>query len=465
MKFDSDIVIGLEVHVQLDTKTKLFCGCPTKGSDEPNSRTCPTCLGMPGSRPVFNKKALEYGLKFAIATGSAISKQLVFSRKSYFYPDLAKNYQITQYELPLAKDGFITVNGRKIMLTRAHLEEDPAALVHPKGVGKSVYVLVDYNRSGNPLLEIVTEPMLRSPEEAREFLRELMKILSYLEIFDLKDGIIKADANVSIQRTGYARIEIKNITGFKEIEAALKYEVDRQRTEKVVTETRLWDSERRVTERLREKEAEIDYGYIVDSDLPMVEITDQMVEKISKEMPELAAAKMERFVKEHGLAKEDALVLTAEKTLAELYEKVAKHVERKLAAKWLRRELMRVVHYNKKELHEVIVDEGNLIALLGLVQEGKITEQVGQKLIEMLIERPFDVKAYVKKEGLAAVSDTKKLEKYCKEAIKENSKAVEDYKKGNEKALHFIVGAVMKKTKGKATPKEVNEILKKMVGR
>jgi len=337
--------------------------------------------------------------------------------------------------------------------------------VHPKGVGKSVYVLVDYNRSGNPLLEIVTEPMLRSPEEAREFLRELMKILSYLEIFDLKDGIIKADANVSIQRTGYARIEIKNITGFKEIEAALKYEVDRQRTEKVVTETRLWDSERRVTERLREKEAEIDYGYIVDSDLPMVEITDQMVEKISKEMPELAAAKMERFVKEHGLAKEDALVLTAEKTLAELYEKVAKHVERKLAAKWLRRELMRVVHYNKKELHEVIVDEGNLIALLGLVQEGKITEQVGQKLIEMLIERPFDVKAYVKKEGLAAVSDTKKLEKYCKEAIKENSKAVEDYKKGNEKALHFIVGAVMKKTKGKATPKEVNEILKRMVGR
>ena len=465
MKFDSDIVIGLEVNVQLDTKTKLFCGCPTKGSDEPNSRTCPTCLGMPGSRPVFNKKALEYGLKFAIATGSAISKQLVFSRKSYFYPDLAKNYQITQYELPLAKDGFITVNGRKIMLTRAHLEEDPAALVHPKGVGKSAYVLVDYNRSGNPLLEIVTEPMLRSPEEAREFLRELMKILSYLEIFDLKDGIIKADANVSIQRTGYARIEIKNITGFKEIEAALKYEVDRQRTEKVVTETRLWDSERRVTERLREKEAEIDYGYIVDSDLPMVEITDQMVEKISKEMPELAAAKMERFVKEHGLAKEDALVLTAEKTLAELYEKVAKHVERKLAAKWLRRELMRVVHYNKKELHEVIVDEGNLIALLGLVQEGKITEQVGQKLIEMLIERPFDVKAYVKKEGLAAVSDTKKLEKYCKEAIKENSKAVEDYKKGNEKALHFIVGAVMKKTKGKATPKEVNEILKRMVGR
>src|SRR3990167_5464657 len=358
-QFTSDIVIGLEVHAEIDCKTKLFCGCPTHGSEEPNTRTCPTCLGMPGSKPVLNEKAVEFALKLCLALNCEISPELIFSRKSYFYPDLAKNYQISQYEIPLGKKGVLKLrNGKEVGITRVHMEEDPASLVHPAGMRESQYVLVDYNRSGNPLVEIVTEPDLASPDEARDFMKQLITVLNYLEIFDINDGIIKADANVSIKESDYARVEIKNITGFKEIERALMYEVSRQQDEtshhkKIEQETRAWDSEKGITFTLRKKETEEDYGYIIDTDLTVVEITGKLVKEIKKEMPELAQDKVRKFVEKHKIKKEDAIVLAQEKLLADLFEKVAEEIDAALAAKWLRRELVRVLNYNKKELHQL----------------------------------------------------------------------------------------------------------------
>jgi len=468
-QFTSDIAIGLEVHAELDTKTKLFCGCPTHGSEEPNTRTCEICLGMPGSKPVLNKKAIEFALKLCLAVNCKISPELIFSRKSYFYPDMSKNYQISQYEIPFGKNGKLRLrDGKEIGIIRVHIEEDPASLIHPVGLKESAYVLVDYNRSGNPLVEIVTEPDLTSPDEARDFMKQLITVLNYLEIFDINNGIIKADANVSIKESDYTRVEIKNITGFKEIERALVYEVNRQKDEiknnkQIHAETRAWDSEKGVTFSLRKKETEEDYGYIIDTDLTTVDITDKWVKEIKKEMPELAQDKVKKFVQKHKIKKEDAEILAAEKELAEMFENVAEEINPMLAAKWLRRELVRVLNYNKKELHEVEIDEKHMIDLLRLVESKKITDNVAAKILEKLIEKPFDIREYVKKEKLEAVSDISELEKYCKQAIEENPQAVEDYKKGEKKALNHIVGKVMQKTRGKATPKEVNEILMRLI--
>ena len=467
--FKNDVVIGLEIHIEVNTNTKLFCGCPTKGSEEPNTRTCPTCLGMPGSKPVLNRKAVEYAIKLCMALNCRINKELVFSRKSYFYPDMSKNYQITQYEVPLGENGNLKLkSGKEIGITRVHMEEDPASLIHPSGMQQSAYVLVDYNRSGNPLLEIVTKPEFENAEEAREFMKQLITDLSYLKIFDADKGIIKADANISIKESNYTRIEIKNITGFKEIERALNYEIARQKSaiaegKKLEQETRSWDSEKGITFLLRKKETEEDYGYILDADLLKTEITKGLTNKIKREMPELAHDKIKKFITKHSIKKEDAEILAAEKELAEMFEKVAEEVDPILAAKWLRRELVRVLNYNKKEIHEINIDEKHLIQLLKLIENKKITDNVAQKLLEKLIEKPFDVNEYVKKEKLEAVSDTGELEKYCREAVKENPKAVEDYKKGEEKALNYIVGSVMKKSRGKATPKEVNDIIKRLI--
>ena len=468
-KFKSEIVIGLEIHTELNTDSKLFCSCPTHGSEEPNTRTCAVCLGHPGSKPVVNKKAIEYALKLALATKSKISPELIFSRKSYFYPDMAKNYQISQYEIPLAVKGKIKLRkGKEISLIRIHMEEDPAALVHIGDMQKSPFVLVDYNRSGNPLVEVVTEPELASPDEARDFMNQLIIILGYLEIFDVNKGIIKADANVSIKESGYTRAEIKNITGFKEIERALKYEVERQKQavkegKKIIQETRAWNSEKGVTFSLRAKELEEEYGYIAEPDLVRIELKDEWIKTIEKGLPELADEKKEKFLKEHKIEETTAQVLAKDKELALMYEKVSAAVDPSLAAKWIRRELSRVLNYHKKKLKDAALTEQHLIDLLTLIENKTITEKVAQKLIEQLVEKPFDVNDYVKLQGLEAVSDKGEIEKFCKEAIKEAPKAIEDYKAGNEKALNFVVGIVMKKSKGKATPKEVNEILKKLV--
>ena len=462
--FKTDVVIGLEIHIELATDSKLFCSCSTHAEeDEPNTRTCPVCLGHPGSKPVLNKKAVDYALRLCLALGCKIAPELIFSRKSYFYPDMSKNYQITQYEMPLGEKGSIRLSdGVKIGINRVHMEEDPAALVHPAGMTGSSFVLIDYNRSGDPLCEVVTEPELTSPEQARDFMKQLINILRYLGIFDVNRCIIKADANVSIRESGYQRVEMKNITGFKDIERALKYEIQRQKKDMkdgqmIKKETRAWDGQYGVTRSLRSKETEADYGYIIDPDLVPIDITKEWVSGVKENMPELPDEKVKKFMKHLGLNVDDAKVISADKDMAELFEKVVKDVDAVLAAKWIRRELVRCLNYVKKDLSDV--DSKELVVLLRLVEEKKITETTGQKLMEKLVAGSFDVEKYVKKEGLGVLSDSGELEKLCDEAIAENEKAVLEYKEGNEKSFNFIVGAVMRKSKGKADPKVVREML------
>jgi len=333
---------------------------------------------------------------------------------------------------------------------------------------ESAYVLVDYNRSGDPLVETVTEPDLTSPEEARDFMKQLISILNYLGIFDVNRCIIKADANISIRESNYTRVEIKNITGFKEIERALKYEVTRQKSvikdnKKIIQETRAWDSNKGITFALRKKEAEEEYGYIIDPDLTITEITDDWLKEIEEQMPELAKEKIKRFIEKYKIDKIDAQVLASDKLLAELFEKVIEKVNPLLAARWLRRELMRVLNYNKKELKDIEINEDYLIELLQMVEKKEITERVGQKIIEKFVEKPFSPKEYIKKQDIKVIGGESEIEKICKEVIKENSKAVDDYKAGEAKAIQFLIGQVMRKTKGQAAPDVVNKIMKKLI--
>lgn len=453
MNFTKDVVIGLEIHAELGTQTKLFCSCATKGSEEPNTRTCPICLGHPGSKPTVNSSAVKYAVMLAKALDCELAQKLIFSRKSYFYPDLAKNYQITQYEEPIGKKGSMMVWKKKIGITRVHLEEDPASIIHPSGIEKSPYTLVDYNRSGNPLCEIVTEPDIDSPAQARDFMKSLLTLMQYLGIYE-EGSIIKADANISIKERNYARVEIKNISGFKEIEKALNYEILRQRQEDVKQETRLWDATKGVTRSLRSKESEEDYGYIFEPDIVPVFIDEDV------RIPELPHDKFEQY-KKIGLSEEDALVISSDFSLMNVFEETKKKIDPILSARWIRRELVRVANYNEKDPKEIDVTE--FIKLLGLIEKKKITEKVGQKIMEELAKGKIDVLTYVKKNDLESTENSSDIEKFCSEAISENPKAVEDLKAGKEAALNFLLGCVMKKSRGKANVKETSEIIRKLI--
>lgn len=462
MNFTSDVVIGLEIHIQLDTKTKLFSCAPTQGSQEPNSRCALVDLGMPGARPSLNKQAVEHALKLALALDCKIAPKLIFSRKSYFYPDLAKNYQITQYEDPLGSGGKIALmSGKEINLTRIHLEEDPASLIHPLGMLASQFVLVDYNRSGNPLVELVTQPVIESPKEAREFMKQLIAILTYLKIYD--GGILKADANISIKEKNYTRVEIKNITGFKEIERALTYELQRQKEEDVVAETRAWDAQSGITHSLRKKESEEEYGYIMDPDIPLVDITQEMIALAKASLPELPREKALRFIKQYALKEEDAFIIAQEPNLANLFEKAIIHVEPALAVTWIRHEVNRVLNFNRKTLEEVNLDEVQMLTLLELIEKKEITENTAKKILNKLILESFDVKKYIEDEGLKTLSDSSQLEDMCKQVIKENPKALADYKAGSTNSLNFLVGKVMRKTRGAASADVVLEKMKQLL--
>jgi len=439
--------IGIEAHVGLSTKSKVFCSCPTAVSEEPNTNVCETCLGLPGSKPVLNKEALNQAIKVALALNCNIAKETFFSRKNYFYPDLSKNFQITQYEIPIGQKGEF----EKINIKRIHLEEDPGALIH-----KGSTCLIDYNRSGIPLIEIVTEPDFKSPNEVRLFLRKLITMLGYLNVYSRKnEATMKADANIS---TTGAKVEIKNITGLREIERALEYEAGIQEKE----ETKRWDSESQKTTIMRTKETEDDYGYIMDSDLPKFEISKELISQLKSEIPELGLEKTSRFQKQYKLKKEDSEILASEKKLAELFEEVAKKINPELAAKWLIRDLQKIIHYNKTTINEVNLDARYVIELLDLFEKNKITDKTVKDLLIELIKKPFSPKEYVKKHNLEIVSGNL-IDNMCKEVVKENLNAVEDYKKGNEKSIHFLTGQVMRKSKGTANPKEVEKILKNLI--
>ena len=449
----SNIRIGLEIHVQLNTNSKVFCGCPTAVNENPNTNVCPTCLGLPGAKPVLNSQALEKAIKAALALNCKISPETFYSRKSYFYPDLAKNFQITQYEIPIGTNGKL----ENIKIKRVHLEEDPGALIH-----KGSITLIDYNRSGIPLIEIVTEPDFKSPNEVRLFLRKLITILEYLDIYERKsEAAMKADANIS---TTGEKVEIKNITGLKEIERALEYEALRQEKEpSKVQETRGWDSEKGITILQRIKESEADYGYIFDGDLTKIEINETLLKKIQKDIPELSLDKVSRFKKQYKLPQEDAETLASEKLLAEIFEKVAEKIDPILAARWLRRDLVKVLNYNKQSIKDITLDANHVIELLTLLKENKINDATAKELLIKLIQKPFSPKEYVKEENLEMTSSSDELESICKEVIKNNLSVVDSYKSGKQEAMNFLVGQVMRLSKGKAHPKETQKILKELI--
>ena len=454
--------VGLEVHVQLTTKTKLFCGCANRISKEPNSICCPTCLGMPGSKPVTNREAIDYGIRVALALNCKFPGETFFSRKSYFYPDMSKNFQITQFEIPLAKKGFLNLNGKKIRITRIHLEEDPARIVHLGTITEAKYVLVDYNRSGTPLCEIVTEPDISSPKEARIFLQELSTILQYLNVFDPNiEGSMRVDTNVSLEKT---RVEIKNVSGFKDVERALNYEIIRQknllrRGKEIVRETRAWDALAGITRSLRIKEEEEDYGYIFEPDLPRITIKKKKIYEIKKSLPEFASQKISRYEKEFSIPKDLSFSITSDPDLAKCFEEVVKKIDPKFAAGFFAKELLKTLNYSKLRISDTNIKPKHLIDLLSLINEKIITEKTGETLLrDMIIKQPDEV---LKTKGVSRIFDEKILEPIVKEVLDENPNAIMDYKSGREEAFHFLVGQVIRKTQGRGDTTKIRKLLSK----
>lgn len=457
------VKIGLEVHVQLNRlNTKLFCGCSTDyHNDEPNTHVCPVCLGLPGSLPVINERAVEFAIRIGLALNCEIVEQTQFHRKNYYYPDLPKGFQTTQYDYPIASRGKIVIEGedgeRVIRVTRAHMEEDPGRLQHIGTIEKSKGTLINYNRSGMTLIEIVSEPDMRSPKEARRYLDKLRSILDYLDVFngDL-EGAMRVDANVSVFNG--ERVEVKNISSFKGAERALLYEIMRQKNHvrrggKIVLETRHFDEARGVTISMRTKEEEHDYRYFPEPDLVPMRVADRVPE-ILKALPELPDAKRERFISQYGIADMHARALTTEIKVANFYEEVASQVDPKAAAVWVADILKGELNYRDIGIDAFTVED--IVAVIGLVKEDKITEQSGVQIIRTVLDeggRPQDI---VVSKGLLKVEDDI-VAKAVEEAVAESPEAVADYLAGKEKSLNFIVGKVMQKTKGRADARETRE--------
>ncbi|MEM1514881.1 MAG: Asp-tRNA(Asn)/Glu-tRNA(Gln) amidotransferase subunit GatB [Candidatus Bathyarchaeia archaeon] len=471
---EESVKIGLEVHVQITSlKSKLFCACSSDyRGKEPNTLVCPVCLGLPGSLPVLNKRAVEYAIMAALALNCKISKRMIFFRKNYFYPDLPKNFQITQYDkaggFPLAADGYLYIEEqgktKKIRISRVHLEEDPGRLVHLGPIDKSPYTLVDYNRSGIALLEIVTEPDMSSPKEARLFLQKLRSILEHLGIFDGSlEGSMRCDANISL--AGGTRVEVKNITSFKEVDRALNFEIVRQRglLEKGVTvkrETRHWDEVRRVTISLRVKEEEQDYRYFPEPDLVPVVITREMIEEIKSRMPELPDDRVKRFMSMYSLPKYDAEVLVSSKQLADFFEEcVNLYNKPKEISNWMMCDLLRYLYENNLELYESKITPKMLVDMICLIDEGVISGKIAKRILPIMIVSGKDPRKIVEEEGLIKISDEKVLRELVDRVFAENSKAVKDAL-SDEKAVHYLVGQLMKLTKGKADPSLANKMIR-----
>ncbi len=469
-----EAVIGLEAHAQMLTETKIFCGCSTKFGMEPNTQTCQVCIGMPGVLPVLNRKALEFAVRTGIAMRCKISPYSRFARKNYFYPDLPKGYQISQYELPICEHGYIEimVDGelKRVGITRVHMEEDAGKNIH-EGVG--AYSFVDLNRAGVPLMEIVSEPDIRSPQEAAEYMKRLRAILRYLGVCDgnMEQGSLRCDANVSVRPVGQkefgTRAEIKNINSFRFVEKAIEYEIRRQirvleEGGNVVQETRLWDSSRGITESMRSKEEAHDYRYFPEPDLVPIVVDPVWVDGIRASLPELPDAKQARFVKEYGLPAYDAFQLAEERAVAEWFEEVVRHGGRpKAAANWMMGELMRYLNEENKTISECAVQPKQLAELLRLMDDSTISGKIAKTVFEEMYRTGRDASAIVKEKGLVQITDESEIEQAVDDIIAKSPKEVERYKAGDEKLLGFFVGQVMKVTKGKANPRILNELVKK----
>jgi len=466
-----EVVIGLEVHVQLNTKTKIFCSCPTSFGDEPNTNTCPTCLGLPGALPVMNKEAVRKAVMFGKAVNATINKRSTFERKNYFYPDLPKGYQISQFVVPIVENGELYIDtkegSKKIGITRAHLEEDAGKNIH-----EGEYSKVDLNRAGTPLLEIVSEPDMRSSDEAIAYLKKLHAIVKYLGISDanMQEGSFRVDANVSVRPKGQkefgTRVEIKNINSFKFIKQAIDYEVERhieayeydEYEEEVVQETRLFNSKTGETRSMRGKEESADYRYFPDPDLLPLEVPEEFYDI---EIPELPDEKKERYMKEFGLKEYDAGVLTAEPELAKFFEEmISLGVEPAAANRWLAIELLGRLNKAGIGIENSPVSAEKLSLIAKREKEAVISGAGGKKVLDLLMEEDIDVDAAIEKLGLKQVSDEGAIEKIVDEVLAANADKVEEYKAGKEKLFGFFVGQVMKASRGKANPQIVNKILK-----
>jgi aspartyl-tRNA(Asn)/glutamyl-tRNA(Gln) amidotransferase subunit B len=467
---DGEVIIGLEIHCQLNKlNSKLFCGCSTKQQGlDPNMMTCPVCLGLPGALPVINKKAVEYAIMVGLSLNCKIAQHTQFYRKNYYYPDLPRGFQITQYDYPIASEGIMTVEAdgeeRTVRIRRVHMEEDPGRLVHQGSIETSKFVLVDYNRSGMPLIEVVTEPDLRSPKEARRFINKLRNILEYLDVFDGSlEGALRVDANVSLR--GGSRVEIKNISSYKGVERALLFEISRQenmkrRGIKVTQETRHYDDERNCTITLRTKEQAEEYRYFPEPDL--VPLSVKAWESAMREkLPELPEAKRERFKEQYGVSDNHAKVITSEIRVANYFECVAGECDHRTAATWVADNLKGELNYRDIDIKDAFPPE-KMIYILEQLSMGTITDKGAVEVIRTLLDEGGDPKDIILAKSLAKV-ETDITRVAVSEVIKENDAAIQDYKAGKAQAFNYLVGMVMKKTRGRADPTEVNLLLRELL--
>ena len=471
-----ETVIGLEVHVELATKTKIFCGCSTAFGGAPNSHTCPVCTGMPGSLPVLNKQVVEYAMAVGLATNCTITQYCKFDRKNYFYPDNPQNYQISQLYLPICRSGgveIVTAAGKKtIGIHEIHMEEDAGKLVHDEWEDVSI---VDYNRSGVPLIEIVSEPDMRSAEEVIAYLEKLRLIIQYLGASDCKlnEGSMRADVNLSVREAGAAefgtRTEMKNLNSFKAIARAIEGERARQielieEGKKVIQETRRWDDNKESSHAMRSKEDAQDYRYFPEPDLVPVVISDEWIERVKARQPEMRDEKLIRYQDEFGLPKYDAEILTGDKSFADLFEAAAAICGKpKKVSNWIMTETIRLLKENEMDPDQIRFSPEHLAKLVDLADAGSVTNTVAKEVFEKVFKEDIDPEAYVKEKGLLTVNDEGALRETVAKVIAENPQSVEDYHNGKEKAIGFLVGQTMKAMKGKANPALVNQILKELL--
>ncbi len=468
-----ETVIGLEVHLQLDTRTKIFCSCATHFGKDANSQTCPVCLGLPGSLPVLNQKVLEYGMKIGLALNCAINTFVKFDRKNYYYPDLPKAYQISQFDFPIAKKGSLTITTgeqtKKIGITRAHMEEDAGKLIHSPEIKCS---LVDYNRTGIPLVEIVSEPDMRSSQEAYDYLTSLKLLMEYLDVSDcdMEKGSLRCDANVSIREVGSQKFgtktELKNLNSFKAVKAAIDYEVARQikmveAGERIAQETRLWNDEKQMTFSMRSKEEAHDYRYFPEPDLVPFTITESDIEKVRKTLPEFPLEKLDRFIRQYQLSAYDANILVQDKQTAKFFEDcVAQWNAPKKICNWIISVLKQELNKRKINISKMCLTSGYFVDLIKNVDEGVVSNLIGKEILTIMLDTGKTCMSIIEEKGLRQVSDDGALGAIIDTVLAENASIVEQIKGGKESAIGFLVGQAMKKTQGKANPKKIGELIK-----